>query len=67
MILLDGSSLTLEVFAEVTANGAGSARVGISQAARQRVSAARDVIERAIAAGAPIYGVNTGFGNLANV
>ena len=64
MIELTGSALSLEQFAEVAAGGA---RVVLSAAARENVAAARAVIERAVASGAAVYGVNTGFGNLANV
>jgi histidine ammonia-lyase len=61
---LDGLSLTLEDFAAVAAGGR---RVALSAAARERVLAARAVIERAAAGGEAVYGVNTGFGDLANV
>jgi len=64
LIELTGSALSLEQFAEVAAGGA---RVVLSAAARENVAAARAVIERAVASGAAVYGVNTGFGNLANV
>ena len=40
--------------------------VRLADAARERVVAARGVIERAIAEGRTIYGVNTGFGKLAD-
>ncbi|HLU39723.1 MAG TPA: histidine ammonia-lyase [Planctomycetota bacterium] len=42
-------------------------RIRLAGAARARVRASRAVIERAIASGATVYGVNTGFGKLANV
>ncbi|MDQ1348609.1 MAG: histidine ammonia-lyase [Acidobacteriota bacterium] len=64
MIELTGAALSLEQFAEVVAGGA---RVVLSAAARERVAAARAVIERAVSSGSAVYGVNTGFGNLANV
>ena len=64
MIELTGGSLSLSEFASVVAGGE---RVLLSAAARGRVEAAREVIERAVASGEAVYGVNTGFGNLANV
>ncbi len=64
MIELTGGSLSLEEFAAVAAGGE---HVVLTGAARERVAAARAVIERAVASGEAVYGVNTGFGNLANV
>ncbi len=63
-IEMDGRSLTLEAFGEVVA---GRARVELAEPARRGIRAAREVIERAVASGEAVYGVNTGFGNLANV
>ena len=42
------------------------APVALGDGARGRVRAARDVIERAVAAGTTMYGVTTGFGALAD-
>ncbi len=64
LIELTGGTLSLEEFDSVAAGGE---RVVLTAAARERVAAARAVIERAVASGAAVYGVNTGFGNLANV
>jgi histidine ammonia-lyase len=64
LIELTGAALSLEQFAEVVVGGA---RVVLSSFARERVAAAREVIERAVVSGEAVYGVNTGFGNLANV
>jgi histidine ammonia-lyase len=58
-----GESLTL---ADVAAVAAG-AEVGFPAGARDRVVAARRVIEDAVASGDVVYGVTTGFGALANV
>ncbi len=44
-----------------------AAPVFLDGSARARIAAARAEIERAIESGEAIYGVNTGFGNLANV
>src|SRR5438874_3955762 len=39
----------------------------LSPAARERMLAARDVVDRKVAAGETVYGVTTGLGSLANV
>ncbi|HVN33253.1 MAG TPA: histidine ammonia-lyase [Thermoanaerobaculaceae bacterium] len=63
-VILDGRSLTLEQLGDVARSGAG---VELSTAARERVAATRAGIEARIGAGEVIYGVNTGFGRLADV
>src|SRR5256885_5980495 len=63
-IVLDGKSLTLEQVAEAAAGGA---RIEISPAARERVRAARKLVDRIAESGVPTYGINTGFGTLAEV
>jgi histidine ammonia-lyase len=63
MIEVDGRSLTLDALAAY-ARGAEDARLAPAAAARMRAS--RATIERAVAAGKPVYGVNTGFGELKN-
>jgi histidine ammonia-lyase len=61
---LDGCSLDLESFRAVVLDRRPAL---LADSARARVAAAREVIERAVASGEAIYGVNTGFGSLANV
>jgi len=61
---IDGTALDLDTFRQVVHEGR---RVSLARGARERVRATRAVIERAIASGAAVYGVNTGFGNLAGV
>ena len=61
---LDGLPLTLETIAEVAS---GARRVVIGAEARARVVASRGVIEEILATGQTVYGVNTGFGKLADV
>ncbi len=51
--------VTLAQFAEVVRGGA---RVQLAEAARERVAASRALVERMVAEGEPVYGVNTGFG-----
>ncbi len=58
-----GEPLTLD---DVVAVARG-AEVELPTSARQRIAAARDVVERAVASNATVYGVTTGFGSLANV
>jgi histidine ammonia-lyase len=58
-----GETLTL---ADVAAVAAG-AEVSLSDDARERVAAARRVVEEAVASGEVVYGVTTGFGALANI
>ena len=63
MTVAVGETLTL---ADVTAVAAGGG-VTFVEASRDRVAAARRVIEDAVASGDVVYGVTTGFGALANV
>jgi len=64
MIALDGSSLTLDALSRVAYDGE---RVSISDAAQRRVAASRAVVDEHAARGTAVYGVNTGFGALADV
>src|SRR3954466_15481700 len=64
MILLDGSTLTLE---QLLAIAAGGETVALSDGARQRVRASREVVERRARGDEPAYGINTGFGSFAEV
>ncbi len=63
-IVLSGDRLTLE---EVGAAARGGARVEIGAAARERVRAARRLVDRIADGDRPTYGINTGFGTLAEV
>ncbi len=64
IVEIDGASLTLDQLARVVL---GRAACTLAPASRDRVRAGREIVERALATGAVIYGVNTGFGDLANV
>jgi histidine ammonia-lyase len=64
MVVLDGSSLTLDALVTVAQHGTPVALAG---AARARVRAARAVVEAALEQADPVYGVNTGFGDFAEV
>lgn len=61
---IDGESLTLEQLDLVARRGWACA---LAPAARRRVAAGRRVVERVIARGEAVYGLNTGFGDLASV
>jgi len=63
-IPVDGLSLDLARFEAVVRGGAPAV---LDRSAAARIAAARAEIERAIESGDAVYGVNTGFGNLANV
>ena len=63
-ITLDGTRLSLEQVAEA---GRGGALVEISSAARSRVRAARRLVDHIADGQVPTYGINTGFGTLAEV
>src|SRR5689334_6664149 len=64
MITLDGSTLTLDALSRIARDGE---RVEIGAASRERVRAARAVVDSHANAGRAVYGVNTGFGALADV
>ena len=63
-LILDGRALTL---AEIEAVSTGLARVEVSSEAIARVLRSRQVIEAILNTGQTVYGVNTGFGKLADV
>jgi histidine ammonia-lyase len=63
-VILDGQALTL---AEIEAVSLHGCRVGIAPAALERIGASRELIEGILAEGHTVYGVNTGFGKLADV
>ncbi len=64
LLHLDGQALTL---AEIEAVSLECRPVAIADAALERMAASRALIERIVAAGETVYGVNTGFGKLADV
>jgi histidine ammonia-lyase len=63
-ITLTGDSLTIP---DVVAVACDFAPVEIAAAAAERADRSRAAVERMLATGEPIYGVNTGFGKLASV
>jgi histidine ammonia-lyase len=64
MIELDGTSLTLD---ELVAIADAGEQVGLTAAARDRVRAARVVVDEFAHHDDPTYGINTGFGKFADV
>src|SRR6266850_983789 len=64
MILLDGSSLTLDQLMAIADRGEP---VALAPAAVAHVRAARAVVDRTAEGTDPVYGVNTGFGSFADV
>ena len=64
MILLDGSSLTLD---QLLAIADRTEPVALAPEAAARVRASRAVVDRKALADEPVYGINTGFGSFAEV
>src|SRR6059036_2401543 len=64
MIFLDGSSLTIEALLDIADR---NVPVALTDAARERVRAARAVVEARARGDEPAYGINTGFGSFAEV
>lgn len=64
MLELSGQKLSLQQIADVAS---GREQAKLSDAARLRCDAARAVVEKIVAEGRTVYGVNTGFGKLSDV
>ena len=64
MLELDGQRLTLQ---QIDAVARGEEQVALAGSARTRAAEARRVVERIVAEGRTVYGVNTGFGKLSDV
>jgi histidine ammonia-lyase len=62
-VIVDGDALSIEDVVDV-ATGAARAELGADVPAR--MNASREVVAAAVAGDAPVYGVNTGFGALAD-
>ena len=63
-VVIDGESLSLDTFEAVARRGVSCS---LALHARARVDAGRAAVLRALQAGDAVYGVNTGFGDLAGV
>src|SRR6266480_1350184 len=64
MLELSGQRLSLKQIADVAS---GREHVALSADARARVEQSRRVVEKIVAEGRTVYGVNTGFGKLSDV
>jgi histidine ammonia-lyase len=64
MVILDGDTLTLD---DLTAIADEHAPVALHPRAAAAVDASRAVVDRYAAGDTPVYGINTGFGSLADV
>ncbi len=62
-LVVDGSALTID---DVVAVAHGQARVTLGAEVPKRMETSRSVVVNALRGGAPVYGVNTGFGALAD-
>ena len=60
-VVVDGSALAID---DVVAVARGQARASLGPGVAQRMEASRSVVVQALGGGAPVYGVNTGFGAL---
>jgi histidine ammonia-lyase len=63
-VVIDGESLTIDDVMQVARN---NEKVEIAASAIKKMEKSRAVVERAIKDGSTVYGVNTGFGDLASV
>jgi histidine ammonia-lyase len=63
-LVLDGEHLALERIADVARGGV---RVRLGPGAAARVERSRAIVQRVLAGGEQVYGVNTGFGHLKDV
>src|SRR5271154_4219646 len=62
-VMVDGSALAIE---DVMAVARGQARASLSPGVAQKMETSRAVVVNALRGDAPVYGVNTGFGALAD-
>ncbi len=62
-LVVDGSALTVD---DVVAVAHGQARAELGADVPRRMEASRSVVVKALGGGQPVYGVNTGFGALAD-
>ncbi len=63
-VVLDGKSLTIESLMSITR---GYASVSASEEAMKKVCKSRELVDRLVAEGRPMYGINTGFGKFSDV
>ena len=63
-LALAGQALTIE---EIAAVACDSRKVTVAREAWPKINASREVVERVVTSGETAYGINTGFGKLADV
>ena len=63
-LLLDGYSLTPSELYQLSF---GKTNIALTEEARGRVLAGRSVVDKIVASGEVVYGINTGFGLFSNV
>jgi len=64
MLELNGQKFSL---AQIAAVAGGAEQIALSNSARSRIVASRAVVEKIVAEGRTVYGINTGFGRLSDV
>ena len=64
MLELNGQKFSL---AQIAAVAGGAEPIALSASARARIGASRAVVEKIVAEGRTVYGINTGFGRLSDV
>src|SRR5262245_22653422 len=62
-IVFDGKAVSLAAWREI----ARGAEVKVAGSALAAVAASADTVARIVASGVAVYGINTGFGKLANI
>lgn len=66
-ILLNGQSLTLDQVHEFAFGTSENFEVGIDPTALEKMKASKAYVNKIVEKGEPVYGINTGFGALANM
>lgn len=63
MLILDGHSITIN---DLVQAASARTKIGLSVEAEQAIQASRRIVEAMLRTGSVVYGINTGFGKLAN-
>jgi histidine ammonia-lyase len=67
IIQLNGSNMTIELLYKVSTAKVGSIELRIHDKSLKKMHASRKFVNEIVEKGDPVYGINTGFGALANV
>lgn len=65
-IILDGSNLTIDHVYQIAHAKVGSINIKIAPDSLKKMQASRNFVFEIVKKGAPVYGINTGFGALSN-